>query len=467
MKSDILHAVEMEFVKSVLADPDQYKLVKDIYPEQLASPTARTLWSVIVANEGNVSAASLYHELGTFEAGRMVQASYPTIEQFRSLWSEGSAIGSAEIPAETLRQEFIRREVDRITEHRNAFLSPAEQAQAMARELLAVAYRESGDDDGFDSIEAGNKVVEQVLWKHANPHACIGWKSGDKQYDHFLQEIGGLMGEKLIVTAALTGRGKTQWLLNQSLRYATTERDDTGERAKVAYVSTEMNTKAIAKRVIAHFAEVNLNGSGDPDFEAKVLNGQKRWNELVGSGHFVVLPDVLQIDTIARRIGHLRHAGKVDIAVIDYIGMIQGSRANDRASSYSAVGDVVKAMQNMSRELEMPILTAAQLNRGTYENPGGKPDLSNIADSSVINNCANAVHMIYRPDLDSKHISGSNVGHWKDVVQLLTCKVRDADYQRPMFYHLNGGQSSFTEVPLKMRQILGSEDEQRRITGGR
>jgi replicative DNA helicase len=174
-----------------------------------------------------------------------------------------------------------------------------------------------------------------------------------------------------------------------------------------------------------------------------------------------------QIDTIARRFGQMRMKDQVDIAVIDYIGMIQGSKSNDKASSYTSVGDVVKAMQTMSRELEMPVITAAQLNREVYNNAGNKPELNNVADSSVISHCANVVHLLWRPDTDSKFVSGSNIGNWQDVVQMITAKVRDAADHKPMFFHINAGFAKFREVAPKMRQTLASEEEQRKIVGQR
>lgn len=467
--SSVIHQLEMDMVTSVLADPVQFQEVKDIHPEQLSDPTAKALWSVIHASGGNVTATSLYHELDTFEQGRQVIQQYPTIEGFRSLWSQGSVAGAADISAGKLREENIRLQINHIVEHRNTFLSPAESAQDMARQLMRISYYGEVESNADQLIQAGNSVITEILWKIANPGKGIGWKCGDSQYDAFLQEIGGLLGEKLIVTAALTNKGKTQWLLNQALGYSRNIRDDNGKYARVAYVSTEMGIKSIAKRCMSHLGELSLNTiSPDPDFELKVKQAQLKWNELVETGRFIVIPDVLQIDTIVRKLGQMRMKDQIDIAIIDYIGMIQGSKgSNDKASSYTAVGEVVKTMQSTARELDMPVITAAQLNRDTYNNPGGKPEMSNIAESSIINNCANAVHMIWRPDIESKYVSGSGVGIWQDVVQFLTPKVRDAATHKPMFYHFNGRFAMFKEVPAKMRTQLMSEEEQRRIMGGK
>jgi len=462
----IMDAVELDMVKSVLADPLQFNEVRDVYPEQLNNPVAKALWAVVRSKNGKVSASSLYHELGTFEEGQKVHAIYTDIDSFRSLYSEGATVGSAAQLADHVRADYTRRQIDGIVEHRNPHITPSEQALQMARELTRIAYFHDPEDGVDQLVKAGNDVIHDVLWKIANPGKGLGWKVGEIQYDDFLQSIGGLMGEKLIVTGALTSRGKTQWLLNQALGYALNKRDDTGEYAKVAYVSTEMGYSSIAKRVISHFANLNLfSPSQDPEFEKKLLAGQEKWNELVESKRFVVVHDVMNIDTIYRRFGAMRSRGELDIGIIDYIGMIQGGRGYDKASSYSAVGEVVKVMQQMTREFQMPIITAAQLNRGTYENPGGKPEMSNMADSSIINHCANAIHLLWRPDEDSKHIAGENAAQWKNIVQMITAKVRDGAGYKPMFYHFNGSTATFTTCAPDLRRTLGSEKEQMKLIG--
>lgn len=469
MRSDLVAHAEMDLIRGILRDPSQFKHIEDLTPSKIYSPIARAIWSVVYEKRGVVAATTLYDDLGTFEEGRKVYEVYPDLLDFRAeLW--GNVLDDENIDeiGNAVRSAYKQRHYELITQEFNTSLDIDTLLDYKIRELRLLRHEGVTILEDVDkALEAGFEVARAFEWKQKHPTLQLGWKCGDPQYDKFLRNVGGLDGEKLVVVGALSGEGKSQWLINQARGYATTPRDTDQKIPKVVLISTEMGTRAIADRVCANWAQVNTSSTTtSPDAIQRLYDAAQRWKDLIGSGHLRIIEHMSNIDEIAKAFAKLKDKDQIDIGIIDYIGMLQSSGPKgDKASSYQSIGDIAKAMQNICLELQIPIVTAAQLNRETYKGPGGKPSSSNIADSIAIKHAASIFHLMWRPDLHSFQIAGESAGHWKDVMIMLTDKIRHAGPAPHMYYHFNGEFSQFTEIPPSMRKILQSEKEQKRILG--
>lgn len=469
MRADLVTQAEMDLIRGILRDPTQFKHVEDLAPSKIYDSVARAIWAIVYDKRGVVAATTLYDELDTFEEGRQVYNVFPTIQDFRAeLWGGISDEGDIDQVGNVVRNAYKERHYQLITQEFNTSLDIDTILDYKIRELRTLRHEGVTILEDMDkALNAGFEIAEAFEWRQKNPKLQLGWKCGEPQYDNFLRNVGGLEGEKLVVVGALSGEGKSQWLINQAKGYATTPRDTDKKVPKVVLISTEMGTRAIADRVCANWAQVDTSSTTtSPDSIQKLYDAAQKWKELIGSGHLRIIEHMSNIDEIAKVFAKLRDKDQIDIGIIDYIGMLQSSGSKgDKASSYQSIGDIAKAMQNICLELQMPIVTAAQLNRETYKGPGGKPSSSNIADSIAIKHAASIFHLMWRPDLHSFQIAGESAGHWKDVMIMLTDKIRHAGPAHDMYYHFNGKFSQFSEVPLNMRKVLISEKEQKRIHG--
>lgn len=466
MKASAISQLELDFVAAILIDPAAFRHVGDLGPHALLDPVARAIWQVAYRYDGAIPPSALYEELSTFADGAKALKAYPTLESFKTFVAGGQSAGDPVVLAQSLREQSVLRSIDEILVHRDRTLEPSQQALHAAQALISAASRVAPVTKSDEFAKAIDSQVEAYEWRQANPNAIIGWKLNEKQYDRFLKTTGGLEGGKLLVSAALTGMGKSHWLLFQAARLAETMRDDRNSYPKVAFFSMEMSREDIAARLLAHFARVDYYAATtDPAALQRIQEAQGRIKRLLKEQRLQIFYGITHIDGIARKLHALKAQGQLDIAVIDYIGMIQSS-GTGRTSTYQTTGDVVKQLQAIALDLNIPIITASQLNRSTYDQPGQRPSLANIADSSIVTMCADVVHMLWRPDQSVKNLVGKNIGLWKNVVVLLTEKTRQGRHQGPMYYHLESAYSNFVPCPPDLVTQLESEEQQALLQGG-
>jgi replicative DNA helicase len=429
-------------------------------------PVARAIWQVAYRYDGAIAPAALYEELKTFTDGLKAVKQFPTIESFKEYIVTGQTAGDPVLLAQSLREETVSRSIDEILVYRDRTMEPSKQALLVAERLIQVASRVAPATNAEEFAQALDTQVGAFEWRQLNPDAMPGWRLNEKQYDRFLKSTGGLDGGKLVITAALTGMGKSHWLLFQAVRLAETMREDKMTYPKIAFMSMEMSREDIAARLLGHFARVDYySATTSPDAFVKIQAAQQRIKNLIADNRFQVYYGITNIDSISRKLHQLKAQGQIDIAVIDYIGMIQSS-ISGRSNTYQATGDVVKQLQSLALDLNIPIITASQLNRSTYEQTGQRPTLANIADSSIVSMCADVIHMLWRPDQSVKNLVGKNIGLWKNVVVLLTEKTRQGKHQVPMYYHLESSYSNFIPCPIDLVEQLESEEQQTLLHGG-
>lgn len=466
MKASALSQLELDFVSSVLIDPANFRKISDIGPHSLVDPIARAIWQVAYRYDGAIAPTTLYEELKTFSDGLKVVKQYPTIETFKEFIVAGQIAGDPVILAQSIREESVLRSIDEILVYRDRTLEPSKQAFQAAERLIQAASRVAPATSADEFSDAVDAQVAAYEWRQLNPNAIAGWKLNEKQYDKFLKSTGGLDGGKLVITGALTGMGKSHWLLFQAVRLAQTMREDKKSFPKVVFMSMEMSREDIAARLLAHFARVDYYGAtSDPDSFVRIQEAQNLIKTLSRENRLQVYYGITNIDSIQRKLHQLKAQGMIDVAIIDYIGMIQSS-ISGRSNTYQATGDVVKQLQALALDLNIPIITASQLNRTTYEQTSQRPSLANIADSSIVSMCADVIHMLWRPDQSVKNLVGKNVGLWKNVAVLLTEKTRQGKHQEPMYYYLESMYSNFVPCPPDLVDQLQSEEQQSLLHGG-
>ncbi len=202
--------------------------------------------------------------------------------------------------------------------------------------------------------------------------------------------ITGLRPGELFVLAARPSIGKTALALNMAANIAM------GTAATpVGFFSLEMPAQQLVLRLICSAARVSMS-----EFKNRTLSSQ-RWQLDVGSAcdqisnsHIVIddtgAIDILELRAKARRM-HSKHGVKV--IFIDYLQLIRG-HVGRNASRENEVAMISGALKAMAKELNIPVVVLAQLNRQAEQ--GEKPKLSHLRESGAIEQDADVVAILHR-----------------------------------------------------------------------
>ncbi len=204
--------------------------------------------------------------------------------------------------------------------------------------------------------------------------------------------LGGLQKSDLLIVAGRPGMGKTGFLLG-TMRHAALV-----HKKHVAMFSMEMSNEQLLQRLIAMDTRIDTQ---------RLRTGQLNDNEWDIFFHalesydqaMIFLDDTpaitpLALRTKCRRL-HLEYG--LDLIIVDYLQLMSGdSRADNRVQE---VSNISRNMKVLARELNVPVLTAAQLSRAVEHRPDKKPQLSDLRESGSLEQDADIVMFIHRRPL--------------------------------------------------------------------
>jgi replicative DNA helicase len=330
------------------------------------------------------------------------------------LWdaAPGSA-GNARHYADIVREKAIIRNLI----HACNELSQQAFDQALpANELLDAAEHKI-----FEIAEMGftgdTKTLEQAI---AEAYARLDQRKqrGDLEYSGVptgyvdLDSLtAGLQNSELVIVAARPSVGKTSFALN-FVRHIVVE-----EHLPVLFVSLEQARVELAERLLCCQARVDSHrlrkGHLNPDeieklFQAgDVLSKAKLFiDDTPGQ-------NILRIAANARRL-KLRH--DLRMVVIDYLQLIDPD--DRRESRQEQVAGISRRLKFLARELNVPVVALAQVNRSSEDRTDHRPRLADLRESGAIEQDADTVMMLHRPDY---HEAGINAG----VIEVIVAKQRN------------------------------------------
>jgi len=206
----------------------------------------------------------------------------------------------------------------------------------------------------------------------------------------------GLQKENLVILAARPSVGKSSLAMNIAQYAATTKKNG------IAVFSLEMSREMIVDRLISSQAGIDnwriSTGNLEPeDFERYGIAA----GELAEAPIFIDdTPGlgVLEMRTKARRL-MLEH--KIDLVIVDYLQLMKATRSESRVQE---VSEISLGLKNLARELKVPVLALSQLSRAVEQRGGDKkPQLSDLRDSGSIEQDADIVMFLYRPNEDDRN----------------------------------------------------------------
>lgn len=249
-----------------------------------------------------------------------------------------------------------------------------------------IALANALDRDADDPVSA-NVAMSEVLAtaddrQQAGQPAGIGTGIAD------LDAIaGGLLAGQLFVIAARPSVGKTAVAIAIADHVA-------HAGGRVAFFSLEMSRHQIAGRLLAA-------RSGVPVHALRTGPNDDQWGRLADAGVGTAGDNFIIDDKAAATLAHVRarcrrlhRQGGLSLVVIDYLQLM--TPADSRASRTEQVGSLSRGLKAMAKELGLPVIALAQLNRAVESRVDRRPQLSDLRDSGEIEQDADLIALLSR-----------------------------------------------------------------------
>ncbi len=275
-----------------------------------------------------------------------------------------------------------------------------EKAYTATDKDQAVDYAEQtifeiGKNEEQSSLTHINGALGEVIKKFdnlsKNKDGVKGIATGFKDFDAVTN---GLQNSDLILLAARPGVGKTSFAMNIITNAAIKE------KKKCAIFSLEMPITQIAQRALCSVASVSmakaLKGELDVD-EWKSLWAANK--QLAEAGIYIDDSSMNTPMSILGKCRRLQRENGLDLIMIDYLQLM--SSGKDKVESrQNEVSEMTRYLKIAARELNVPIIVLSQLSRAVEQRKGDhKPQLSDLRESGSIEQDADIVLFIYKPDM--------------------------------------------------------------------
>lgn len=256
--------------------------------------------------------------------------------------------------------------------------------------------------DAFDRLEE----------LHKNKGALRGLKTGFRDLD---KKTAGFQKGDLVIIGARPAMGKTTFAQNLAYNIANINKKG------VLFFSMEMADREIVDRMISDVSGVDnwkmrTGNLSDEEFQ-KIGDALADMDELPIYIDSTSSMTIMELRNKARRAMHDHDIG---IVIVDYLQLISGSNkyAGNRVQE---VSEVSRGLKILARELSIPVVALAQLSRNVTGRDDPRPVLSDLRDSGSIEQDADLVMFLHRPDYYKQNQEGYEDTH---ITELLIAKHR-------------------------------------------
>lgn len=314
---------------------------------------------------------------------------------------------NVEFHARIVAQKYLQRELIRIS-----------------TETIKTAYEDS--TDVFELLDETTKNIFEILdsnvrKQHDKMSTLIG--KALEEIEHAANQKDGLLGvpsgftamdritggwqkSDLLILAARPGMGKTAFVVSMAKNAAVEF------NKPVAIFSLEMSSLQLVKRLISSETEITqdkiLKGNLE-NHEFVQLN--ERIKKLAVAPLYIDDTPALSIFELRAKARRLKENQKVELIIIDYLQLMSGSTdGKGGGNREQEISHISRGLKSLAKELEIPIIALSQLSRQVENRPGGskRPQLSDLRESGAIEQDADMVMFIYRPEYYGLEVDENN-----------------------------------------------------------
>jgi len=249
----------------------------------------------------------------------------------------------------------------------------------------------------LDVVDEMNRIIEHK-GEMLEEHVATGFTDLDRM-------TGGLKAGQLMIVAARPAQGKTSLVSNLAHKAAlgATAMDykdglKNVRPKRVAFISLEMGADEILMREYVGGSGVDLTAmrsglplrrdqQADLQIQQRVLmNADIQWLDTPG----------ITVQTLRGKLRKLKSRRGLDIIIIDYLQLLKSSSRRAKGNREQEIADISATLKEMAKELQVPVLVLAQLNRKAEDRKDGRPELSDLRESGSIEQDADIVGLLWR-----------------------------------------------------------------------
>lgn len=295
--------------------------------------------------------------------------------------------------SECLELWKLRRQLASLTEGVKAIFDPEKKASEIINEVESLVL-DAGDAQSESSIVTGKEMMEQCLHDLQGYERMVGLKAGLKTgFDYYDKMTTGLYGSEYIVIAGRPGTGKTSWVMDVMDHVCVSQ------QIPVLFFSLEMTPNQLGHRWYCQRGGVDfqrlrtgyMEDQDMPKVTTAAVEIQKAPIFVDGKSGI----DVLEMRSKARRYKRRHNIGLI---VIDYVQLVKPPSGRYYQNREQQVAVISQELLAMCKELDVPVIVLAQLNRDIEKAERARPpQLSDLKESGQIEQDAHNVTILYQP----------------------------------------------------------------------
>ncbi|MEM7551784.1 MAG: replicative DNA helicase [Bacteroidota bacterium] len=364
------------------------------------------------------------------------------------LTTKVNSAANIEFHARIISEQAIKRELIRISSEmqKNAFEDTTDVFDLLdSTEQALFSISESHIKKNYaDMRSIMTEAIKEIEARKKHKDGLTGVPSGFTALDRVTS---GWQKSDLIIIAARPGMGKTAFVVS-AMRNASVDFEK-----PVAIFSLEMSSVQLVNRLISAEAELESE---------KIKKGnlaEYEWQQLItktarlsDSPIFIDDTPALSILELRAKCRRLKQQHDIQMIIIDYLQLMSGE--GSRLGSGSAgnreqeIASISRALKNIAKELEVPVIALSQLSRAVETRGGDKrPQLSDLRESGSIEQDADMVMFLYRPEYYG--ITEDEMGHpTNNLGEVIIAKHRNGSLDTVKLKFV-GKYTRFSDMPLE------------------
>jgi replicative DNA helicase len=364
-----------------------------------------------------------------------------------------------------VREKYVAREIIakcteiiRVARNEQAEIAQVlEQTQAALTQIIIETER----PDVIVHVREGVPVaVEQLAqaYAHRGEEAVVGLATGIIDLDRM---TAGLREQQLVIVGARPSQGKTALAMNFASNMAVLN------QVPVGVFSMEMSYQEVVNRLFSNVTNISLQRFRDGKLDRETADDLKRFREAFSEAEgFENVPErmrkiifaplwiddsgALSIASFKARARLMRTRYGVKAIVVDYLQLMHSGSKRSQEARWLEITEISASLKATAKELGIPIICCAQLNREAEGREFGKPKLSDLRESGSIEQDADIVLLLWRPSRHIQHPLNEGIkGEKNKLAKLLHLKSS------------SDGTKLWEESKRKKQELLESEKEER------
>ena len=296
-----------------------------------------------------------------------------------------------------VRDKYILRQIiAACTEGARRSYEEQDEVDNLLDEVEQKIYAVGEDRFKGESLTMKEQVMEAIetinkLWEQKG--SLTGLSTGFIEFDRMTS---GLHDAEMVVIAARPSMGKTAFVMNIAEHVAV------HDKKPVAVFSLEMSSQQLVQRMLCSRARVNLRKArdgflADSDFD-KIASAA---GKLAEANIYIDDTPGLTILELRAKARRLKSRHDVSLIIVEYLQLLRSTSRRGQANRQIEISEISAGIKGLAKELKIPILVAAQLNRNPENRTGdskGRPRLSDLRESGSIEQDADLVGLLVRQE---------------------------------------------------------------------